>query len=151
MSFSGDHHVLIPVPPDSHCLTGMPRGDGSQASVYRRLSLFTAKPSSHSRGLNNHLMRFGSENMRNHMLNLRGMLGRGGNHHRGVFARNRNGSLSFKVEMVLPTEPDLTLKAVGGFLESSIDIPAADKIRLGMNYVATDLAFQSENPTTLLI
>src|SRR5260370_2645770 len=132
MSFSGDHHVWIRLPQDSHCLTGMPGGDGSQTSVYRRLVLFTAKPSSHSRGLNNHLMRFGSENMRNHMLNLRGMLGRGGNQHRGVFARNRNGSLSFKVEMVLATWTELTLKAVGGFLESSVHMTAADKIRVGM-------------------
>ena len=104
---SGDDHVVVAREPELHRQAGGPRqhrGDGGDDGG---LALLAAERAAHPPDLDGDGIGRDAERVRDAVLDLGRVLGRGIDRHVGIFLRHGERDLAFEVEMVLTAAPRL--------------------------------------------
>ena len=126
MPLAGDRHVVIAIGAAFHGaaeLLGRERGEASEEVALR---LLAAEGASHAANLHGHGVGRNAEHMRNHVLHLARMLGRGMNRDVIVFARYGKSDLAFEVEMLLTADMHRALEAPRSRTKRRADIASLE-------------------------
>ena len=131
VALAGDDHVVVAIGPGLRrpaALRGHQRGGGGEQVS---LGLLAAEGAAHAAHLDGHGVRRHAQHLRDHALNLAGMLSRGDHRHIVVLAGNRHGNLSLEVEVVLPADGHAIRHAARRPLEGSRRVAARQGQRFG--------------------
>ncbi len=131
MPLAGDRHVVIAIGTAFHGaaeLLGRERGEAGEEVALR---LLAAEGASHAAHLDGHGVGRNAKHMRNHVLHLARMLGRGMNGDVIVFARNGESDLALEIEMLLTADMHRALEAPRRGAHGGNDVAALELQRLG--------------------
>ncbi len=104
VTLAGDHHVIVAIITHPAGPAGQPGRDRTGACQRVSLTFLSAESSTHPAHFHPNGMHRDTKRLGNLVLDFRRMLAGAVNHHVAAFLRQRQRSLAFQVEMLLPAE-----------------------------------------------
>ena len=127
----GDDHVLVAREPQLRRQAGRARQHGGDGRDDGRLALLAAERAAHPPDLDGDRVGRHAECVRDAMLHLGRVLGRGIDQHVGVFLRHGERDLAFEVEMILPAAARLAGDPVRRGGDRSRRVAPLHRLRFG--------------------
>ena len=128
VAFPRQAHVVVAIEPDLARLAGEARAECRNRRPLRGLRLLAAERAAHAPGLHRDRGVRQVEHVREQMLQLARMLGRGMDLHVAVLARDRERDLAFEIEMLLAADAQLAFDALGAGGEREAGVVLAERI-----------------------